>query len=41
MPLDMTQLLFVGIGVVVVLVLGEVLLKTAEKQNRQEKKEEI
>lgn len=32
-PVDMTQLLFVSIGVIVVLVLGEVLLKVAEKQN--------
>lgn len=39
-PLDTTQLLFVGIGVVVVLVLGEILLKAAEKQRKGGKKEE-
>ena len=36
-PVNMTQLLFVVIGVVVVVALGEVLLKVAEKQRAAEK----
>lgn len=37
-PIDMTQLLFVVIGVAVVIMLGEILLKVAEKERRQDNK---
>lgn len=35
-PVDMVQLLFVVIGVAIVLILGEILLKVAEKQRKDE-----
>ena len=38
-PVNMTQLLFVVIGVVVVVALGEILLKVAEKQRAAVKEE--